>query len=94
MCVCARVAVLLSVSIAVKRHHDQGNSYKQQHLIGAGLQVQRFNPVSSRSVLGSVQADAGGAESFTSGSGGKQKIGFQAVRRVLKPTSKITITTG
>ena len=23
--------------IAVKRHHDQGNSYKGKHLIGAGL---------------------------------------------------------
>jgi N-acetylmuramoyl-L-alanine amidase len=27
----------------VNRHHDQGNSYKGQHLIGAGLQVQRFS---------------------------------------------------
>jgi hypothetical protein len=26
----------------VKRHHDQGNSYKGQHLIGAALQFQRF----------------------------------------------------
>jgi len=26
--------------IAVNRHHDQGKSYKRQHLIGAGLQVQ------------------------------------------------------
>jgi hypothetical protein len=25
--------------IAVKRLHDQGNSYKGQHLIGAGLQL-------------------------------------------------------
>ena len=25
--------------IAVKRHHDHGNSYKGKHLIGAGLQV-------------------------------------------------------
>jgi hypothetical protein len=24
------------VSIAVKRHHDQGNSYKGKHLTGAG----------------------------------------------------------
>jgi hypothetical protein len=38
---------LVRVSIAVKRHHEQGNSYKQQHLIGAGLQVQRFSPLSS-----------------------------------------------
>jgi hypothetical protein len=33
--------------ITVKRHHDQGNSYKGEHLIGAGLQFQRFNPLSS-----------------------------------------------
>ena len=33
---------------AVNRHHDQGNSYKGQHFIGAGLQVQRFSPLSSR----------------------------------------------
>ena len=32
---------------AVNRHHDQGKSYKGQHLIGAGLQFQRFSPLSS-----------------------------------------------
>jgi hypothetical protein len=37
----------LRVSIAVERHHDQGNSYKGQHLVGAGLKVQRFSPLSS-----------------------------------------------
>jgi hypothetical protein len=37
----------LRVSIAVKRHHDQGNSYKRTHLIGAGLQFQRFSLLSS-----------------------------------------------
>ena len=31
----------------MKRHHDQGNSYKGKHLIGAGLQFQRFSPLSS-----------------------------------------------
>jgi hypothetical protein len=31
----------------VKRHHDQGNTYKGQHLVGAGLQIQRFSPLSS-----------------------------------------------
>jgi hypothetical protein len=40
----------------VNRHHDQGKSYKKQHLIGAGLQVQRFSPLSSRWVHGSIQA--------------------------------------
>jgi hypothetical protein len=50
-------AVLVKVSIAVKRDHDQSNSYKGQHLIGAGLQVQRFSPLSSRQEHGSIQAD-------------------------------------
>jgi hypothetical protein len=29
--------------IAVMRHHDQGTSYKGEHLIGAGLQFQIFS---------------------------------------------------
>ena len=33
------------VFIAVKRHHDQGNSYKGKHLTEASLQ--RFSPLSS-----------------------------------------------
>jgi hypothetical protein len=36
-----------------------GKSYKGQHLIGAGLQVQRFRPLSSRWEHGSIQADVG-----------------------------------
>jgi hypothetical protein len=40
----------------VNRHHDQGKSYKKQHLIGASLQVQRFSPLSSRWEHGSIQA--------------------------------------
>jgi hypothetical protein len=41
----------------VNRHHDQRKSYKKQHLIGAGLQVQRFSPLSSsRWEHGSIQA--------------------------------------
>jgi hypothetical protein len=39
----------------VNRHRDQGKSYKRQHLIGAGLQVQRFSPLSSRREHGSIQ---------------------------------------
>jgi hypothetical protein len=30
--------------MAVKRHHDQHNSYKGKHLIGAGFKFQRFSP--------------------------------------------------
>jgi hypothetical protein len=33
--------------IAVKRHHDQGNSYKGKHLVRDGLQFQRFSSLSS-----------------------------------------------
>jgi hypothetical protein len=33
--------------IAVERHHDQGNSYKEKHLIGDGLQFHRFSSLSS-----------------------------------------------
>jgi hypothetical protein len=40
----------------VKRHYDQGNSFKGQHLIRAGLQVQRLSPLSSRWEHGSIQA--------------------------------------
>jgi hypothetical protein len=41
----------------MKRHHDYDNSYKEQHLIGAGLQFQRFSPLSSWREHGSVRAD-------------------------------------
>ena len=30
-----------------KQKHDYGNSYKGKHLIGAGLQFQKFSPLSS-----------------------------------------------
>jgi hypothetical protein len=40
----------------MKRHHDHGNSYKEKHLIGAALQVQRFSPLLSRQEYGSIQA--------------------------------------
>jgi hypothetical protein len=42
--------------IAVNRHHDQGKTYKGQHLIGASLQVQRFSLVSSSQEHGRIQA--------------------------------------
>ena len=29
------------------RYHDEGNSFKVNHLIGAGLQFQRYSPLSS-----------------------------------------------
>ena len=39
--------VLVRACIAVKRHHDYSNSYNEKHVIGAGLQFQRFSPLSS-----------------------------------------------
>jgi hypothetical protein len=39
----------------VNRDHDQGNSYKEQHLIGDGFQVQRSSRLSSRQEHGSIQ---------------------------------------
>jgi hypothetical protein len=40
----------------VNRHHDNGKSYKGQQLIGTGLQVQGFSPLSSQWEHGSIQA--------------------------------------
>jgi hypothetical protein len=40
----------------VNRHHDQGKSDKRQHLMGAGLQVDRFSPLSSKWKHASIQA--------------------------------------
>jgi hypothetical protein len=40
------IRVLVLVPIAVKRHHDHSKTYTG-HLIGTGLQVQRFSPLSS-----------------------------------------------
>ena len=61
----------------MKRHHDQSKRYIG-HLIGTGLQVRRFSPVSSRQ--GAWQHPSrhgvGGAEGSTSCTEGKQK-GFR-----------------
>jgi hypothetical protein len=38
----------------VNRHHDQGNSYKDNFYV-AGLKVQGFSPLSSRWEHGSIQ---------------------------------------
>ena len=37
-----------AILVMVPRYHKEGNSYKGQHLIGAGLQVQRFSPLLSK----------------------------------------------
>jgi len=43
-----RIYSFLGVSIVAKRDHSHGNSYKRKHLIGPGLQFQRFGPFSWR----------------------------------------------
>lgn len=41
------VASCLSyISVAVKRQHGQGSSYKGKHFIGAGIQFQSFSALS------------------------------------------------
>ena len=49
-------AICLSFGfIAVKRHHDQGHTCKENHVIGAGLQVQRIIITMSGSIAVSKQ---------------------------------------
>ena len=63
-------------SIAVKRQHDHGSSYKGKHLIGACLQVQGFSPLSSqwKTWWHTGRHDAGeGVENSTSGLTGNRK---------------------
>jgi hypothetical protein len=88
------VSICPRISIAVKRHHDQENCYKGQHLIGAGLLVLRFSPLSSWQEawqhLGKHRIREG-AESSTSCCEGKQeKADFQKARmKVSKPTPTV-----
>jgi hypothetical protein len=67
-----------------RHHHDQDNSYKGQHLIGAGLQVQRFCPLSSMQEVWQHPGrhGAGAAESSISCSKDKQKkTGFPGAEK-------------
>ena len=50
-------AVLVRASIAVKRRHDHGNSYKGKHFIGAGLQFRGLVHCHHGRKRGSIQAD-------------------------------------
>jgi hypothetical protein len=45
------------VSIAVKRHHDQGHSYIRKHFGGAGLQFQSLVYYYHGGKYGGMQAD-------------------------------------
>ena len=63
-----REVILVWVFIVVKRPHDYSNSYTGKHLIGAGLQFQRFSPLSSWWETWQLpgRLGAGGAENSTS----------------------------
>ena len=39
--------VIVRVSIAVKRHHDHGNSYEGKYLIEVVVTVQKYSPLST-----------------------------------------------
>jgi len=69
--------------MAVNNHHDQGNSYKAQLLIGAGLQCQSFSPLSSKQEAWQHpgRPGVGGAESSPSCSEG-EKTDFWEAREV------------
>jgi hypothetical protein len=51
--------VLVRVSTAVKRHHDQGNSYKGQQLIGSPYSFRDSVHYYHGRKHGSIQADVG-----------------------------------
>lgn len=48
--------VLALSSMAMKKHQDQHNSYKREHLIGAFLQFRRVSPLMSWRELGATKA--------------------------------------
>jgi hypothetical protein len=48
------LVVLVRVSVVVKRHHDHSNLYKGNHLIGDGIQFQRFSPLFHDEKHGSI----------------------------------------
>ena len=83
--------VLGRVFIAVKRHHDHSNSYKGKHLIGAGLQFQRFSPLSSWQATWQCAGRHGAGEVAENSSlGRQQEERHWAWLGLLKPRSPLT----
>lgn len=74
--------------IAVKRLHNQGNSYKVQHLVGDGLQVHRSSLLSWQKVWQCPEGhNAEWAENCPSGSETNEKTDSM---RVWKPPQMVT----
>ena len=84
----------LRVAIVMKKVHDHGNSHKGKQLIRAGLQVQRFSPLSSWQEAwqhGDRHGAGEEAECSTSCSKSDQKTISQAARRMVsKPNPTVT----
>ena len=72
----------LSIPIAVKKHQDRGNFYKGPHLIGAGLQGQRFSLYDHGRKQNPGRPSTGGTKSSTSCSKGKQKEDYFTGRMI------------
>jgi hypothetical protein len=77
----------------VKKHHDQGNSYKEQHLIEDGLEDLRFNALSSWQEAWQHPGKHGtrGAENYISSSKGSQghNVFQEPTKSVWKPTPTV-----
>lgn len=58
-------SIFVRVFISVNRHHDQGIPYKGRHFIAAGLQLQKFSPLTlwQKAWQHVGRHGAGGAES-------------------------------
>ena len=65
-------------SIAVQRHHDQGNFYKRKHLIGGLFKVSEISPLSSWREHGGTHGTGAGAERYIliCGQVGRQRLGL------------------
>ena len=75
----------------MKGQHDQGNSYKGQHLFGAGLEFQSFSPLLSWREAwqcGGRHSAGAGAESCKSSEGSQEESVFCIVETEHKETSK------
>lgn len=76
---CAVCDQFLGVSIYFcEVHHDHGNSYTREHLLGASLKLQRFNPLCSWQETWQYpdNHDAGGGKSCASGSTDSRKVNW------------------
>jgi hypothetical protein len=89
-----KVFVLFGSLLLVKRCHDQGKFYKGKHLIGVGLQIQRFSLLSSwwEAWQHTGSLGGGGAESSTSGFTGSRRLCLTGYSLSIYETFKLAPT--